>query len=229
MKLDVLDAGAPLPAAMIDLATVNDSATGYEGMNVCIGPSTVVDTNPEPGPGDADPGMTYEFVVADDSGNHTLLINDLFFRPVPFVEVGQSLKQACGILRFAKPKLRKLEPRNADELVLGSPFVRAFSATEGFVRVGPQGPVKDLTGNPITIQLSGAANEDGQSVQLTSSMPQSLQVPQTVIVPPNTEAAPLKLRASCQTKASPSPPGWRNKPWPSRSISKSLHRMRRPV
>ncbi|MEE2789517.1 MAG: amidohydrolase family protein [Myxococcota bacterium] len=192
-KIDLLGEEPAIMPETIEVSQVNANASGYEGMLLCIGPTTVVDANPEPGPGDDDPGMTFEFLVQVEGTDAQLRVNDLFYRANPFVEEGQSIRQICGVLRFAN-QTYKLEPRSRAELVLGSPFVRAFSASEGFVRVGPSGPVNDSRGAPVTLELSGPADDAGQRVELTTSAPAALDVEQSVLVPANTQSVVVQAR-----------------------------------
>ena len=111
------------------------------------------------------------------------------------MEVGQALARVCGIHRLANQNY-KIEPRNAEDIILGKPVVRGFSADDGFVRVGPAMTARTAQGQPIQIQLSSAAPEDGQRVLLTSQQPAVINAPPE---PPCSGAlCPLTLRASAR-------------------------------
>ena len=79
-----------------------------EGVLVETSPVSVIEVNPEPGPGDRAPNR--EFII---EGN--MRVNDFIYRYSPLPAVGDTWPILRGIMRFGNGAL-KIEPRDAEDL-----------------------------------------------------------------------------------------------------------------
>ena len=95
------------------------------------------------------PNRAQEFVV-----DGTLRVNDYFYLTTPFPVVNTSYSELIGVLDFRNGN-QKLEPRDAGDLVLGSPVLSGLSPALSYVRTGQMGVQTIPT--PLTVTLSAPA------------------------------------------------------------------------
>jgi cysteine-rich repeat protein len=163
---------APQVVAADDVTTGGAMAAGLEGVLVQLANVSVTDVAPAPAGGDTAP--TNEFVVGT-----SLRVDDLLATTLPLPVVGVNYTTLTGILAFRNAN-SKLEPRTADDYVLGVPVLTGLGPNS-FTRVGYSALPTIPATAPLTVQLSGLAPND-TDVALISSDPTSLTVPATVTV-----------------------------------------------
>ncbi len=101
----------PIAVSPGDISTGGPQASALEGMLVTVNNVTVVEVEPEAGPGDGQDGMpTYEFVV-----DGQLRVDDYFYRLSPLPSVGTSFASITGVLRLGNGN-SKMEPRGPSDI-----------------------------------------------------------------------------------------------------------------
>lgn len=182
------DAQVPGPVIIDDTATVATGGARTEALEaVLIQVNTVEVTalNPPAGPGDSDP--TNEFVV-----NENLRVNDLLYLSDPFPAVGDTYASLLGVLELRNDDF-KLEPRSADDFIVGPPQLNSFGPDAQFLREGmvnmPTIP------SALTVGLSGIALED-TFVAVTSGDPAVTVEGGGVTVLKGARSAPVMLSAT---------------------------------
>ena len=94
-----------------DISTGGAQASALEGMLVTVEDVTVIEVEPEAGPGDGQDGMpTYEFVV-----DGQLRVDDYFYRLSPLPTVGTGFQSITGVLRLGNANT-KIEPRGPSDI-----------------------------------------------------------------------------------------------------------------
>ena len=176
----VLGSDSPLPdpelAAAADLVEGGVLQAELEGVLVRVPALTV--TNPAPAPGPGDDGEC-EYQVSDG-----LRVNDYFYCPSPYPQLGQGFSYLTGIARWAN-SFTKLEPR---DLVDYPPSLVAFGAPDSYLQVG----VTDVPIPELAVQLSAPVLAD-TPVSLGYADPGIVTGPPEVIVPAGAQSAPVSL------------------------------------
>jgi hypothetical protein len=180
-------AGGTLAPA--DLVMGGSDAAALEGVLVQVGPLTVADNNPAPGPGDSVP--TYEFAV--DAG---LRINDFSYRITPTPIVGLRYTSIAGVLDY-RNNFFKIEPRDTTDVVLGPPVIVSFGPTPSFVRTST-GLISTIP-SPLIITLS--ANAATPTDIAIASLDGGLIAPTTVTVPMGSNTVEVTLQGMTATPA----------------------------
>lgn len=164
----ILSSTNPLPAPVVvnpaDVAS-NDGglSTRLEGVLVRVDGVTVLQLQPDAGPGDRDP--TNEFVVTGG-----LKVNDYLHLVSPFPSVGQQYQAIIGVLELRNNEF-KLEPRGPGDLITGPATLVAFEPALAFVREGATGAIP----RPLTVRLSNPELTD-VAVTVTSASPTEVDV-----------------------------------------------------
>ncbi len=148
-----------------DIATGGASAAALESVIVEVNGVTVTNVSPPVGAGDMAP--TNEFMVTGG-----LRVNDFLFLVSPFPALNDNYAKIAGILDFRNGD-SKIEPRNAADIIGGTPNFVGFAPALSYVDEGatnvPTGPV------PLTVSISSAVATD-TFIAIASSDPASLQV-----------------------------------------------------
>ena len=179
--------GVPAPAVMdpAEVATGGASAESSEALLTRITDVTVIEVNPEPGPGDQTP--TQEFVVTGG-----LRINDLFYLIEPTPQVGDTFRRIDGVLRLANGNF-KLEPRGPQDVEWASstPGPRALTLAPERMALDP--------GQEITVEaaIDAPAPAQGLTVSLEVT-PVLADVPASIRIDPGQLSASFLLRAGDQ-------------------------------
>lgn len=159
-SMSVVDPAAspivPTPVGSGEVATAGLKAAAFEGVlirvqNVCV-------TAVEPPTDETAP--TGELEVTGG-----LLVDDLLYTIEPKPSVGECLQGIDGVLRFAWANT-KITPRNADDVLLGPPKLKAFGPELVFATEGTSGP----TAPPLTLSLTSPA-QTPVTVSLVSADP----------------------------------------------------------
>jgi cysteine-rich repeat protein len=158
-------APAPVVVTPSDVATGGAKAAALEGVIVRVEAVSVSDIAPAPGAGDTAP--TNEFVLEG-----ALRVNDFFYLMAPFPAVDTAYTSITGVLELRNGN-SKIEPRSADDVVLGAPVLKSFSQATAFARVGQSAAPTIPTA--LEVQLSSAVTAD-TIVPVTSDDPASLAV-----------------------------------------------------
>jgi cytosine/adenosine deaminase-related metal-dependent hydrolase len=140
----------PVVVEPAEIATGGARASALEGVLVRVDTVTVVDAAPAPAGGEMAP--TDEFEI-----DSMLRVNDGLFRLTPFPVMGESFTSITGVVAFHRDN-SKLNPRDADDVVAGTPRLSALTPALSFVRVGSAaGPTFPT---PLTVQLTRAVSVD---------------------------------------------------------------------
>lgn len=185
-SVTVISGNSPMPDPVI--VTPDEVTTGsllaeiYEGALVTVLDAEVTELNPAPGPGDSAP--TNEYVLGG-----LLPVNDFFYLTTPFPAVGDTLS-VTGVLRFANNKT-KLEPRSENDLFRGL-GLKEIGPAQVFVN---EGVTNGSTTPPLVVTLNQPAPFSGILVNLTSSAPTQLTVPDQVLIPEGQTSAEVLVTA----------------------------------
>lgn len=133
-----------------EIATGGARAAALEGVLVRVDTVTVVNAAPAPAGGEMAP--TDEFEV-----DSMLRVNDGLFRLTPFPVMGESFTSITGIVAFHRDN-SKLNPRDADDVVAGTPRLSALTPALSYVRMGSAAAPTFPT--PLTVQLTRAVAAD---------------------------------------------------------------------
>jgi len=143
------DPPAPATASYTDVATGGARAAALEGVIVVLGPSSVSATDPSFG----------EVTLSDGT---TSLIADNFLFATFAPAVGTNYAMIAGILA-AKPitggSASKLQPRDANDVVLGPPGLDSITPGTSFAKVGLTAGTP-LYPTPLEVVLTGPAQGD---------------------------------------------------------------------
>lgn len=173
----VLSAGNPLPAPVVinpSDVVINDGglAEKLEGVLVRVDNVTVLDANPDAGPGDRAP--INEFVVTGG-----LRVNDYLYLTSPFPVAGTQYQAIVGVLEYRNGAY-KLEPRSAADLITGPAVVTALTPSTVFVREGQSTTLPQ----PLVVRLSNGELHD-VAVTVSSSGPEVTVADGGLIVVPS--------------------------------------------
>jgi hypothetical protein len=164
-ELQILASNQVLPPVTTVLpgsvATAGSDAEVYEGSLIRVNNVAVTQLNPSTP--EAPP--TNEFVVTGG-----LLVNDYFYNITPKPVVGDIYTAITGILRFDWSNT-KIEPRDAADVIKGTPGLVSFGPQQTFITEGATG----VTSPSLVIQLSSPAPEP-VFVNVVSLEPSVVQV-----------------------------------------------------
>lgn len=185
-ELDALPVEAPA-----DIATGGVLAGALEAILVSVSELEVTAINPTTGPGDSTPNN--EFVV-----NETLRVNDYIYLSSPFPTVGQTFTRITGVLEWRNQD-SKLEPRDAEDFIMGAPELLSLGPTGQYIREG----ASEASTFPevLTVTLT-AKTETDIFIPVTSSVPESLVVVgDGVTIPAGSRSGALVLNAFTPVEA----------------------------
>ncbi|MCA9539498.1 MAG: amidohydrolase family protein, partial [Myxococcales bacterium] len=166
------------PPVETSIAEVLARAVAFEGQRLCVGDVQVV---AQGGPD----GATY--LVADREGNR-MPVGDYLQPDAPVPSVPARVERLCGVWRLSYDTYR-LDPRNADDLIVAPPEVEVLQPEMTFVRVGAPAVPRDLDGLPLLATLERPADEDQPLVVTTDN--EAVLAPIDAYQVPRAEAATL--------------------------------------
>ncbi len=132
------------------IATGGARATALEGVLVRV--DTVTVTNPVSALGGGEVAPTDEFEI-----DSMLRVNDGLFLLSPFPVMGESFTSITGIVAWHRSN-SKLNPRDADDVIAGTPRLSALTPSLSYARVGAASAPTFPT--PLTVQLTRAVASD---------------------------------------------------------------------
>ncbi|MDQ3034134.1 MAG: amidohydrolase family protein [Myxococcota bacterium] len=160
---------APVAVTSAEVTTGGTRAEALEGVLVTV--STVSVTNASPAPTGGEVAPTNEFEVTGG-----LRVDDLFFLLTPFPVMGESFDSITGVVAFRR-SASKLHPRDADDVVAGTPQLLDLQPALSYVRAGAaSGPTFPAA---LTVRLTRAV---GSAVTVTITAGAGVTV-MDVIVP----------------------------------------------
>ncbi|XXX77213.1 lamin tail domain-containing protein [Sorangium sp. So ce134] len=167
-------APAPELVAPADIATGGPRAAELEGVLVEVEDVRVTGLD----------AMYYELIVTGD-----LRVDDLLYRADPLPAVGDRFARIRGILNYRNDD-SKVEPRSAEDLVPGAPWLAAFGPATSFAYVGQS--AAPTVPAPLAVTLSRPAPAD-TFVAVASSDPAIEVAGGGVTVPAGATSAPVLL------------------------------------
>lgn len=171
----------PLAVMPAEVTTGGPRARALEGLLVRVGPVTVTDPSPPPGPGDRAP--THEFAVDDG-----LRVDDALHRIEPAPMTGARFESITGVLAHRNGHT-KLLPRDAADVRTGPATLASLLPALVYARQG-RGLAATFP-DALHVVLSAPTSTD-RLVRMTSSMPGALAV-MDVVVPAGADRAPVRV------------------------------------
>ena len=143
-------AGAPAPTvvASTEVGKAGTNAAAYEGLLITVQGVEVTDDNPA---GETGETVSGEFVVTGD-----LTVDDYFYLIDPTPAVGVAIPSITGVIRYSWNR-NKLEPRSADDVVLGAPSLLSITPDTAYLYADQTG----ATSPPLTVRLTNTSPDPG--------------------------------------------------------------------
>ncbi len=150
-------AGTPAPTvvASAEVGKAGANAAAYEGLLITVENVEVTDDNPA---GETGETVSGEFVVTGD-----LTVDDYFYLIDPTPAVGVIIPSITGVVRYSWNR-NKLEPRSAEDVVLGAPGLLSLTPDTAYLYAGQTG----TTSPALTVRLTNTS-PDPVTVAVTSS------------------------------------------------------------
>jgi imidazolonepropionase-like amidohydrolase len=147
-RLGTAPVPAPVVVAPAEIATGGARANALEAVLTRV--ESVVVTNAMPPPSGGETAPTYEFEV-----DSSLLVDDVLFRISPFPAMGERFESITGVVQFRRSN-SKLLPRDADDVVAGTPRLLSLEPSLSYARAGAAaGPTFP---EPLTVRLTRAVS-----------------------------------------------------------------------
>lgn len=163
-----------------------------ESQLICLFDLTVSNVSPDPGPGDSDP--TYEFVVEDEDGAYSILVNDALYRMNQLPSLGMYFERICGVYHLANSAY-KIEPRYSSDLDTGPSRVIGVGPTDSFIRTNEKRIPSNPEGRKLTIELSDLAPEGGLLIRIDTLPGANAGIPSSLRIPAGVKRFPIVVES----------------------------------